>query len=103
MSTNTAENLQHHTVPQHNYQPTIVINNSNSNSNSTNTSTKSRLVLSIICFLFGIFGIHRFMTGHLISGTIYLFTFGLFGIGVFIDFLYILTGGFKEKNGNIVS
>ncbi len=89
-------------------QPNIVITNTSSNVN-TNTnnnggyafpiSPKSRLVSLLLCFFLGVFGIHRFYAGKTASGIIYLLTLGVFGFGVFIDFLLILLGSFRDGYG----
>lgn len=46
---------------------------------------KSAAIAYVLWFFFGIFGIHRFYTGHIATGLIWLFTCGLFGIGWFLD------------------
>lgn len=62
----------------------------------------SRAAAAIICFFFGGFGIHRFYVGKVGTGILWLLTGGLFGIGSLVDFIIILTGGFKDKNGKAV-
>jgi len=42
-------------------------------------------------FLFGSFGVDRFMRGQILVGIVKLFTFGLGGIWTLIDFIYALT------------
>tara|TARA_B110000977_G_scaffold195803_2_gene274943 strand:- start:1845 stop:2237 length:393 start_codon:yes stop_codon:yes gene_type:complete len=39
----------------------------------------------LLTFL-GVFGIHRFYQGKIISGLVYLFTIGIFGLGILYDF-----------------
>ena len=64
------------------------------------TSTpKSKLVTALLCFFLGCFGIHRFYTGHVVLGIVYLLTGGVFLIGVVIDFIMILTGSYRDKEG----
>jgi TM2 domain-containing membrane protein YozV len=47
----------------------------------------------------GGFGIHRFYTGHIVSGIIMLITFGGFGIWALIDLVLIICKKFKTKDG----
>jgi len=51
----------------------------------------------ILLTFLGIFGVHRFYMGKIITGLIYLFTLGLFGLGVLYDFL-TLNGQISERN-----
>ncbi len=60
---------------------------------------KSQLVAFLLCFFFGVLGIHRFYLGHIGMGILYLLTGGLCGIGALIDFILILTGSLKPKDG----
>jgi len=69
----------------------------------TPISTKSRTTTFILVFLVGVFGIHRFYVGKVGTGLIWLFTFGCFGLEAVIDFWLVLLGGFKDKEGNIIS
>ena len=65
-----------------------------------NPSSKNKIVTLLLCFFLGGFGIHRFYTGHILLGIVYLLTFGISGIGVIIDFIRILTGSYKDSEGN---
>ena len=51
----------------------------------------------ILLTFLGIFGIHRFYIGKVITGLIYLLTGGLLGLGVLYDFL-TLNGQISEIN-----
>ncbi|WP_254493064.1 NINE protein [Bartonella sp. B1099] len=80
-------------------------------------SSQSKVTLAVVCFFLGGLGIHRFMVGKVGTGiamllitilsiiTIPLFGFGLLGIifiiipWVLIDFIVILIGSFKNKDG----
>jgi TM2 domain-containing membrane protein YozV len=41
----------------------------------------------ILLTFLGVFGVHRFYMGKVLTGILYLLTLGLFGIGVLWDFL----------------
>lgn len=62
-------------------------------------SSKKKVTAGLLCFLLGIFGAHRFYVGKVGTGILWLLTAGMFGIGAFIDLLYIIFGGFKDKYG----
>lgn len=51
----------------------------------------------ILLTFLGVFGVHRFYMGKIITGLIYLLTLGLFGLGILYDFL-TLNGQISEKN-----
>jgi len=70
-----------------------------SNIPSEKNSTDSFWKIYIIAILFGLFGVHRFMTGKIKTGFLQLITLGGFGIWTFIDLIKILLGKFNDKNG----
>lgn len=65
-------------------------------------SKKSRLVAFLLCYIFGLFGAHRFYVGKTYTAVLYIFTFGLFGIGLIVDLLMIILGKFKTSKGYFV-
>lgn len=72
-------------------------------------SKHSKVVLAIVCWFFGIFGVHRFMVGKIGTGVLMLvLTLTVIGsiislIWTFIDFIMILMGKFKDKDGNPIT
>ncbi|ENY69476.1 Hypothatical protein [Mycoplasmopsis bovigenitalium 51080] len=61
---------------------------------------KSKFTAILLCFFLGGLGIHRFYVGKIGTGIIWLLTGGLFGIGSFVDFILLIIGKFKDKQGN---
>lgn len=57
------------------------------------------LATFLLCFFLGGLGAHRFYVGKVGTGLLMLFTFGGFGIWVFIDFIIIVIGNFRDKSG----
>jgi len=68
-----------------------------------NVSKKSRTVAALLCWFFGIIGVHRFYVGKVGTGIVQILTFGGFTIWLWIDFIMILCGKFKDKQGQQLS
>lgn len=66
--------------------------------NSVIPSGKSKTVTLILCIFLGYFGVHRFYTGKIGTGIIYLFTAGIFGIGWIVDIITIAVGSYRDGN-----
>ena len=61
---------------------------------------KSGMIALILCFFLGIFGVHRFYSGHILIGLAQLVTGGGCGIWFLIDFVMILIGKYTDSEGN---
>ena len=61
------------------------------------------MVVLLLCFFLGGFGVHRFYTGHTTIGIVQLLTLGGCGIWTLIDFILIIIGNFKDSDGNVIS
>ncbi len=68
-----------------------------------NVSKKSRTVAALLCWFLGIIGVHRFYVGKVGTGIVQILTFGGFTIWLWIDFIMILCGKFKDKQGQQLS
>jgi hypothetical protein len=54
----------------------------------------------LLCWFLGVLGIHRFYTGHTALGVLQVLTLGGCGIWALIDFIIIVSGNFKDAQGN---
>ena len=71
-------------------------------------SQKSRTATLVLCILLGMLGIHRMYAGKIVTGAIQMLltiTFILSWISiiwVLIDFVVILSGGFRDGKGGYI-
>jgi hypothetical protein len=72
------------------------------NENLTDGEGKDWLTTVLLCFFLGVFGVHRFYTGHTAIGVVQLLTLGGCGIWALIDFIIIIVGNFKDAKGNLL-
>lgn len=63
-------------------------------------SEKKIMPAFLLCFLFGVFGAHRFYVGKIGTGILMILTFGGLGIWALIDMIMIIIGSFTDKAGN---
>jgi TM2 domain-containing membrane protein YozV len=59
---------------------------------------RSRAMMVVICFFFGILGIHRLLMGYK-NWWLMLLTFGAFGIWMLLDLKQITSGSMKMADG----
>ncbi len=62
-------------------------------------SEKGFVPAILLCFFLGALGVHRFYVGKIGTGILQLFTLGGLGIWALVDFIMIVTGNFKDKQG----
>ena len=65
-------------------------------------SPKGFVPAILLCFFFGVFGVHRFYVGKVGTGILQLLTLGGLGIWALIDFIMIVVGSFTDKQGRPV-
>jgi len=66
-------------------------------------SDRSGVAALLLCFFFGVFGVHRFYVGKVGTGVLQIFTIGGLGIWAFIDLILILCNVFRDKQGHKVA
>jgi TM2 domain-containing membrane protein YozV len=68
--------------------------------NSEKQESQNRWIISmILCWFLGVFGVHRFYTGHTTIGIVQLLTLGGCGIWALVDFIMLVVGSYKDANG----
>lgn len=72
-------------------------------------SGHSKVMLALICWVAGLFGVHRFMVGKVRTGSLMLvLSLTLVGVVItgiwsIVDFIVIIAGKFTDKNGNQIT
>ncbi len=65
-------------------------------------SDKGFVPAILLCFFLGMLGIHRFYVGKIGTGILMIVTLGGLGIWTLVDFIMIVTGSFRDKQGRVV-
>jgi TM2 domain-containing membrane protein YozV len=66
-------------------------------------SPRRILPAALLCGMLGVFGAHRFYVGKIGTGILQLCTIGGFGIWSLVDFIMIVVGSFRDKEGRILT
>jgi TM2 domain-containing membrane protein YozV len=66
-------------------------------------SDKRILPAFLLCFFLGIFGAHRFFLGKIGTGVAQLLTVGGLGFWTLADLIILVTGNFKDAEGNRIT
>jgi len=68
-------------------------------------SGSARRVCPLLLFhhFLGVFGVHRFYAGRIVTGILMLLTIGGFGIWFVIDWLLIFCNAFKDGEGRVIN
>ena len=66
-------------------------------------SEKRILVAFLLCFFVGVFGVHRFYAGKVGTGILQLLTLGGLGVWVLVDLIVLVTGNFRDGDGEKIT
>lgn len=70
------------------------------NTNAVGPVSEKKFVPAVLlCFFLGSLGSHRFYLGKVGTGILMLLTLGGLGIWTIIDFVRLIIGSMKDKNG----
>jgi TM2 domain-containing membrane protein YozV len=58
---------------------------------------------ALLCVFFGIFGAHRFYAGKTGTAILQLITLGGLGVWMLIDLIMLVTGEFRDGDGNKIT
>jgi len=67
-----------------------------------NTLNTRWLATLLLCWLLGVFGVHRFYLGRNSTGILMLITLGGLGIWYLVDLILVIVGQMRDSNGNFV-
>ena len=70
----------------------LYIINSEIKNEQVASNSKKELIMLLVTFFVGAYGVHKFIEGKIGMGILYLFTGGLFGIGWIIDVVVAING-----------
>ena len=65
----------------------------------TGVGAKNKWVALVLCLTLGWLGVHRFYTGKIGTGFLYMVTRGFWGIGIVVDLILILTDNYTDGEG----
>ena len=65
-------------------------------------SERNFVVAVLLCLFFGSMGIHRFYAGRIGSGVAMLLTLGGLGVWTLVDFIMLVCGSFKDRDGKSI-
>ena len=66
-------------------------------------SEKDWVITLILAILVGSLGIDRFYSGSILLGVLKLFTLGGLGLWWLVDLIMLVTGNYKDGNGNPIA
>ncbi len=88
--------------PQPVYSSPNYLAHANDNQNQLSPKNKTSALLLCLLGLCGLNGLHRFYSGKVFTGLLWIFTGGLCGLGTFVDILLLLTDNFRDKDGRLL-
>jgi len=88
---------------KNNYMPCFSAKSMQAQEMQVMNSEKDWMVTLLLAILVGGLGIDRFYSGSILLGVLKLFTLGGFGLWWLIDLIMLVTGSYKDGNGNPIA